>query len=349
MFNIKFIITILSLHMITILCQDTTDSHDHFDIGTTDSHDHDHEDTQHIWRAIGITVFAGFASFIGAFSIFCIKKEYIGIMPSSLAFAAGVTIHLTFNSLIPESIEQFNHSTHEKSQALAEFYTLLCVICGILLTLCMETLFHHLGVDPHDHSDHSSTVPHDHSQNSAELNSTLPTTNIESQKGVSAELIKVASRSLETEFSENNPPDNQLTRAPSYGAITGSHKQQKTDYSHVSYKIAFALILHHFPEGIATFVSLVHDFEFGIVVAIALALHDIPSGICISVPAYISTGSIKKSFLLCFIAAIVYPIGAFIGWLIIETTSEEFMDIFIAILFGITAGIMLHISFVELL
>merc|ERR1719499_2421737 len=127
------------------------------------------------------------------------------------------------------------------------------------------------------------------------------------------------------------------------------NEQKSTDLSYISYTVAFALILHHFPEGIATFVSLYYDLEFGVLVAFALAIHDIPSGICISVTSYCATGSIVRPFVLCGIAALTYPIGALIGWAVVETASDEFKDVFVGVLFGITGGIMLYVAFIELL
>jgi len=124
---------------------------------------------------------------------------------------------------------------------------------------------------------------------------------------------------------------------------------QPENLSRLSYSIAFALVLHHLPEGIATFISLYYDFEFGLLVAFALAIHDIPSGICIAVPTYCATGSMKTPFALCLLAAAAYPIGGLIGWLVVETASEEFTDAFTGVLFGMTGGIMLYIAFVELL
>ena len=129
--------------------------------------------------------------------------------------------------------------------------------------------------------------------------------------------------------------------------------EKPENLSHLSYTIAFALILHHLPEGIATFISLYYDFEFGLLVAFALyvqhmyptlnlctpislvlfgrCVHDIPSGVCIAVPTYCATGSVKTPFLLCLAAAAAYPIGGFIGWLVVETASEAFIDSFIGV------------------
>merc|ERR1712129_349730 len=91
------------------------------------------------------------------------------------------------------------------------------------------------------------------------------------------------------------------------------------------------------------------DLEFGALVALALALHEMPAGICISVTSFCATGSRLQPFILCTIAALVYPFGAFIGWIIVESASDSFIDIFTGILFGITAGIVLYIGFVDLL
>merc|ERR1712130_609898 len=122
--------------------------HDH------DEHDHDeHPSSADIWRAIGITTFAGLAAFIGGFSIFCIKKEQIGVMPASLSFSSGVIIYLSFVGLIPESIEQFAH-TPNTNEAMAAFYALLCVIGGVLTTISMEVLLKRYGLNAHNHSNH---------------------------------------------------------------------------------------------------------------------------------------------------------------------------------------------------
>ena len=96
-------------------------------------------------------------------------------------------------------------------------------------------------------------------------------------------------------------------------------------------------------------IYLKYDFEFEILVAFALAIHDIPGGICIAIPTYLATGKKWIPFLLCTIAAIAYPIGAIIGWIIVDTASEANIQKFIAALFGITAGIMLYVAFIELL
>lgn len=107
-----------------------------------------------------------------------------------------------------------------------------------------------------------------------------------------------------------------------------------------------AIILHNIPEGIATFVASSSDMKLGISLAVAIAMHNIPEGISISVPIYYSTSCIKKAFLYTFISAMSEPFGALITFLFLKNIIN---DVILGILFSLIAGIMLQISFCELL
>lgn len=62
-----------------------------------------------------------------------------------------------------------------------------------------------------------------------------------------------------------------------------SFKESNKNYGlfRVGLVSTIALMLHNFPEGIATFVSGYQDIGLGISVAFAIALHNIPEGIAI--------------------------------------------------------------------
>lgn len=107
-----------------------------------------------------------------------------------------------------------------------------------------------------------------------------------------------------------------------------------------------AIILHNVPEGIATFVATNSNIGLGISLAIAIAMHNIPEGISISVPIYYSTGSKGKAILYTFISALSEPFGALITFLFLKNIMN---DLILGILFSMIAGIMLQISFCELL
>lgn len=107
-----------------------------------------------------------------------------------------------------------------------------------------------------------------------------------------------------------------------------------------------AIILHNLPEGIATFISTTKDTALGISLAIAIALHNIPEGVSISVPIYYSTKNKGRSLFYTFISALSEPLGALLTYLFLLPFIN---DIILGLLFAFIAGIMIRISFTELL
>lgn len=109
---------------------------------------------------------------------------------------------------------------------------------------------------------------------------------------------------------------------------------------------ALAIGIHNFPEGIATFMSAIHDPSVGIAIAIAIAIHNIPEGIAVAIPIFYATGKRMKAFKLSFISGLAEPIGAFVAYLILMPFLN---DIVFGIIFAAVAGIMVFISLDELL
>jgi len=102
-----------------------------------------------------------------------------------------------------------------------------------------------------------------------------------------------------------------------------------------------ALILHNFPEGIATFMSSYKDMSLGIKLAIAIAFHNIPEGISIAVPIYYATKSKKEALLKTFLSGIAEPIGALIAYIFL---SKYITNVFISIILILVAGIMITLA-----
>lgn len=107
-----------------------------------------------------------------------------------------------------------------------------------------------------------------------------------------------------------------------------------------------ALLLHNFPEGIATFMSSYKDLTLGISLGIAIMMHNIPEGISISVPIYYSTGSKKRGVVYSLISGIAEPIGALLTYLFFK---NYITDLSLAIVLLLVAGIMITLSINELL
>lgn len=109
---------------------------------------------------------------------------------------------------------------------------------------------------------------------------------------------------------------------------------------------AIAIGVHNFPEGIATFMSAMSDVTVGVSIAVAVAIHNIPEGIAVSVPVYYATGSKRKALAWSVLSGFSEPIGAITGYFILTMFNT---DISLGYVFGMVAGIMVYISFDELL
>lgn len=101
------------------------------------------------------------------------------------------------------------------------------------------------------------------------------------------------------------------------------------------------LILHNFPEGIATFITSYNDLYLGINLSLAIMMHNIPEGITIAIPIYYSTNKKNKALLYTFISGISEPIGAIVAYIFlknyINTLTIGYILIFVA-------GMMIYIS-----
>lgn len=109
---------------------------------------------------------------------------------------------------------------------------------------------------------------------------------------------------------------------------------------------ALIIGIHNFPEGMATFASALADPALGLSIAVAIAIHNIPEGISVAVPTFFATNSRVKAFLLSFSSGLAEPIGALLFYLILMPFIS---DTVVAAMLATVAGIMVFISFDELL
>jgi len=145
--------------------------------------------------------------------------------------------------------------------------------------------------------------------------------------------------------SHENPHENM-----SIEALDDEAKKEEFARNHrllrVGVMTALAIGIHNFPEGLATFVSALHDPSLGLAIAIAIAIHNIPEGIAVSVPVFYATQDRKKAFLYSFLSGLAEPVGAVIGYLVLLPFMSP---VVMGVVFGLVAGIMVFISIDELL
>jgi len=124
--------------------------------------------------------------------------------------------------------------------------------------------------------------------------------------------------------------------------LAGSKKLHR-----VGIVVALSLIIHNFPEGIATFTAAVSSgLEIAIPITFAIAIHNIPEGIAVSVPIYHATGNKRKAFWISFLSGLTEPFGALMAYLFLIPYWTPWLN---GIIMAAVAGIMVYIALDELL
>ena len=129
-----------------------------------------------------------------------------------------------------------------------------------------------------------------------------------------------------------------------------NYKVEKYKESNNLYRVGIlsmiALMIHNFPEGIATFMTAYNDLSMGISLGIAIMLHNIPEGISIGVPIYYSTGSKGRGLLYSFISGLAEPLGALMAFIVLKRFIN---DVTISMVLILVAGIMITLAIDEML
>eukprot|EP00037_Helgoeca_nana_P006020 m.55914 g.55914 ORF g.55914 m.55914 type:complete len:402 (-) comp16923_c0_seq1:207-1412(-) len=110
-----------------------------------------------------------------------------------------------------------------------------------------------------------------------------------------------------------------------------------------------AITLHNFPEGLATFVAAAQNPTNGAPIAIAIGVHNIPEGICVAAPIYHATKSKWRAFFWGTVSGLAETIAGAIGWIIFSQRDGDMSWLAYAVLFGLVSGMMVYISFKELI
>ena len=131
-----------------------------------------------------------------------------------------------------------------------------------------------------------------------------------------------------------------------YGHITNGKTSDNSKLIRMGKITAIAIAVHNFPEGLATFTSVLADPAMGMSIAFAIAIHNIPEGIAVSAPIYYATGNKKQAFKWAFVSGISEPAAAIVGYLFLRPFLNEMV---LGIVLALVAGIMVFISVDELL
>jgi len=109
--------------------------------------------------------------------------------------------------------------------------------------------------------------------------------------------------------------------------------------------LLFGIFLHNFPEGMAIGMGNVNSSRQSFLIALAIAIHNIPQGICTSAPYYHVTGNRLKTFLVSSSTSLPILGGYLLSRYIYPRVGNEVNGVLI----GATAGLMIYISADELI
>jgi ZIP family zinc transporter len=108
--------------------------------------------------------------------------------------------------------------------------------------------------------------------------------------------------------------------------------------------VALGIALHDLPEGMAIAAGFASTAGLGLVMALAIGLHNIPEGMATAAPLRAAGVAPLKILFLATVLSLITPLGTLAGFGLIETT-----DLSLCILSALAAGAMLYISLVELI
>merc|ERR1739838_607840 len=88
------------------------------------------------------------------------------------------------------------------------------------------------------------------------------------------------------------------------------------------------------------------EASVGVALAIGIAIHNIPEGLCVAMPLYYATGRRWYSFMWGTLSGVTEPFGALIVYLVLSSGMSGNVN---GALFGIVSGMMTVISVDELI
>lgn len=267
-----------------------------------------------ILLAFGLTLFAGMATGIGSVIAFTAKRTNYRFLSISTGFSAGVMLYVAFVEIFFKGAEAL---VERYGDYWGHWVNAASFFGGMLLIGLIDNLIP-AAENPHEiHSEAERTPLHDPSAPIPEDND-FPATAV----------------------------------SPHGGGFHG-HSARHRSLMRTGLFTAMAIAIHNFPEGLATFLAVLHDPGVGAAIAVAVALHNIPEGISVSVPIFYATGNRRKAFWYSVLSGLAEPVGAIIAYLVLRLflggEGGGVPSQVMGILFGGVSGVMVYISLDELL
>lgn len=126
------------------------------------------------------------------------------------------------------------------------------------------------------------------------------------------------------------------------GKIRGNGRRDS--FIHMGILVALGIALHDLPEGLAIGAGFAATEELGTMLALAIGLHNIPEGIGLSLPLLYGGWKPAQVLALCLIVALVTPLGTLLSLALLQISPQA-----IAISLAFAAGAMVFVVADELI
>merc|ERR1711933_670220 len=138
--------------------------------------------------------------------------------------------------------------------------------------------------------------------------------------------------------------DSDAVAAGFYGSATGStNAVEDLEKMRANFEEKQASVK---ASEMVTYIAYVDDAAVGAALAIGIAIHNIPEGLCVAMPMFYATGRRTYSFFMGTLSGLTEVIGVLIAWLVLKQDLGGNAN---GALFGLVAGMMSVISIQELL
>ncbi|KAM0823997.1 hypothetical protein ACQ4PT_070499 [Festuca glaucescens] len=122
--------------------------------------------------------------------------------------------------------------------------------------------------------------------------------------------------------------------------------RRRVIFSVIVTAIVAGVSLQNFPVGTAAFLGTAKGFRVGLNLVIAIALHYIPEGIAVALPAYFATCSKWQAFKLATLSGFAEPLGVIIvAYIFPSNLNPEILEG----LLGLVGGVMAFLTLYEML
>ena len=316
--------------------------------------------------AFGLVIGAGLCTVLGALLVFCSDLKDTRLLGGALGVSAGVMIYVSFVEIFSaKAVGGFEDAGYTGAESRR--YATIFFFVGMLVIFVLDLLVHCLGFKHHSVKEfptsNGDAQKKDPAAPAAEGDDETRCTG--SRHAVSTEEISQLELTVEDgmERGQGPPP-----AAPADGAGEDADEAKKKELEKMglltaiaiaihnfpegmatfvatladpSVGVAIAIAIHNFPEGMATFVATLADPSVGVAIAIAIAIHNVPEGLCVAMPIYYAKGSKWQGLLWAALSGISEPIGGLIAWLALQ--GSDMSPLAYGIMFALVGGMMVSL------